>query len=124
MKVLVVDDSTTMRRIIIASLANMNLTEIVEAGNGQEAVDKVKTDDIGLILMDWNMPVMTGIEAVKMIRSLGMKMPIVMVTTEAEKERVLEALKSGANNYIIKPFRPEVVVTKLQETLSAAGVKL
>ena len=67
--------------------------------------------------MDWNMPNMLGIDAVKAIRANGKTMPIVMVTTEAEKSRVIEALKAGANNYIIKPFQPPAILSKIKEVL-------
>jgi two-component system chemotaxis response regulator CheY len=118
MKALIVDDSTTMRRILTNVLRGAGVAEIAEAANGQEAVDQVAAGGIGLVLMDWNMPVMTGIEALKIIRDSGDKTPIIMVTTEAEKTRVIEALRTGANNFIIKPFRPDGVVEKIQEFLT------
>ena len=71
--------------------------------------------------MDWNMPNMLGIDAVKAIRANGDSTPIIMVTTEAEKSRVLDALKAGANNYIIKPFEPTTIVQKIQEVLAKAA---
>lgn len=117
MKVLVVDDSNTMRRIIINILTQMEITDVVQAADGVEAVDAVKKGDIDLVLMDWNMPNMSGIDALRAIRSEGHKMPVVMVTTEAEKERIIEALKSGATNYIVKPFNQDVVITKINEVL-------
>lgn len=121
MNVLIVDDSNTMRRIIAGSLAPLNADLIMEAINGQEAIQVVQSQPIDLILMDWNMPVMTGIEALRQIRALGYTMPILMVTTEAEKERALEAIKAGANNYIIKPFRSPAIIEKIQETLTRSG---
>lgn len=118
MKTLVVDDSGTMRKILINILSTMGITEVSQAADGQEALDAAMREDFGLILMDWNMPNMLGIDALKMIRANGKQMPIIMVTTEAEKSRVLEALKSGASNYIIKPFKPDVIIGKIQETLA------
>lgn len=117
MKVLVVDDSNTMRRIIINILTQMEITDVAQAADGVQAVDAVRKGDIDLVLMDWNMPNMSGIDALRAIRAEGYKMPVVMVTTEAEKERIIEALKSGATNYIVKPFNQDVVVTKINEVL-------
>lgn len=114
MKALIVDDSTTMRRILANVLRQVGATEIAQAANGQEAVDQVRDGEFDLVLMDWNMPVMTGIDALKAIRGSGSAVPIIMVTTEAEKARVLEALKEGANNFIIKPFKADEVAQKIK----------
>ncbi|MEP0828345.1 MAG: response regulator [bacterium] len=120
MQVLVVDDSQIMRKIIMGALKKLGVNDIVEASNGQEAVEMlVKPSDIGLVLMDWNMPTMTGIEAVKKLRSDKVTVPVVMVTTEAEKEKVMEAIKSGANDYLIKPFNPKDIQGKLEKFLPA-----
>lgn len=120
MQVLIVDDSQIMRKIISSALKKLGVNDTVEASNGKEAIDIVAKDTtIGLVLMDWNMPVMTGIDAVKKIRADGNKVPVVMVTTEAEKERVIEAIKSGANDYLIKPFNPKDIQTKLEKFLAA-----
>jgi two-component system chemotaxis response regulator CheY len=117
MKVLVVDDSTTMRRILINSLAPAGVTDVEEARDGQEAVDAVRDKQFDLVLMDWNMPNLLGIDALKQIRAMGNQVPVIMVTTEAEGDRVMEALKSGANNYIIKPFKPETIIAKIKAVL-------
>lgn len=82
-----------------------------------EAVGKQTYD---IILMDWNMPVMTGLEAVKEIRDKGVKTPI-MVTTEAEKSRIIDAIKAGAQNYVIKPFEPATIIGKIKDTLEKAA---
>lgn len=119
MKVLLVDDSQVMRRIMIGALKQSGTDDVVEAANGREAVNVVAKDDtIGLVLMDWNMPEMTGIEALKKIRAGGNKVPIIMVTTEAEKAKVLEAIKSGANDYLAKPFGPKEIQEKLAKFLN------
>ena len=118
MKALVVDDSAVMRKILIGALGQAGIAEVGEAADGAQAVAAVKEGGIGIILMDWNMPNMLGIDAVKAIRAAGATVPIIMVTTEAEKLRVIEALKAGANNYIVKPFKPETVAAKVQETLA------
>lgn len=119
MKALVVDDSAVMRKVLIGALTRANISDVEQAADGREAVDVCEQMDIDLVLMDWNMPNMLGIDAVKAIRANGKTMPIVMVTTEAEKSRVIEALKAGANNYIIKPFEPSKIVDKIQEVLKA-----
>jgi len=118
MRALVVDDSAVMRKVLIGALGRANINEVDQASDGIEAVQAVQQNDYDIILMDWNMPNMLGIDALKAIRELGKTMPIIMVTTEAEKSRVLEALKSGATNYIIKPFEPNTIVGKIQEVLN------
>lgn len=118
MRGLVVDDSSVMRKVLTGALSRVSIDEVDEATDGQEAVNLVaEGNDYDVILMDWNMPNMTGIEAVRAIRGSGDSTPIIMVTTEAEKERVIDAVKSGANSYIIKPFSPQGIVAKLQEVL-------
>ncbi len=118
MRALVVDDSAVMRKVLIGALGRANITEVDQAGDGVEAVQAVQQNDYDIILMDWNMPNMLGIDALKQIRAMGKTMPIIMVTTEAEKSRVLEALKAGATNYVIKPFEPNTIVGKIQEVLN------
>ncbi len=118
MKALVVDDSDTMRRILKTTLLQVGFTEFGEAGDGMEAIAEASKTQYDLILMDWNMPNMSGLDSLKKIREQGKTMPIIMVTTESEKSRVIEALKAGANNYIIKPFKPDSVIVKVQETMA------
>ncbi len=120
-KALVVDDSAVMRKVLVGALSRADITEVSQAGDGQEAVEACNAEDFDLVLMDWNMPNMLGIDAVKNIRANGKTMPIIMVTTEAEKSRVIDALKAGANNYIIKPFEPATIVTKIQDVLNKQG---
>ena len=121
MKALVVDDSAVMRKVLIGALSRANITDVDQAADGAEAVAAVEKCEYGLILMDWNMPNMLGIDAVRAIRAAGKTVPVIMVTTEAEKSRVIDALKAGANNYVIKPFEPTTIVTKIQEVLAKAG---
>lgn len=121
MKALVVDDSAVMRKVLIGALSRAKITEVDQAADGREAVEMCGNDEYGLVLMDWNMPNMLGIDAVKEIRGMGKKMPIIMVTTEAEKSRVIDALKAGANNYVIKPFEPATIVAKIEDVLAKAG---
>lgn len=121
MKALVVDDSAVMRKVLIGALSRADIIDVDQAADGKEAVDFCKENEYGLVLMDWNMPNMLGIDAVKAIRGLGSAVPIIMVTTEAEKSRVVEALKAGANNYIIKPFEPTTIVEKIKGVLEKAA---
>lgn len=118
MKALIVDDSTVMRRIIINGLKELSMLEFVEAADGKEAVDMANSENPGLILMDWNMPNMPGLEAVQAIRASGKTMPIIMVTTEAEKTRVILAMQAGANDYLIKPFTPADLLAKVKSAIT------
>lgn len=121
MKALVVDDSAVMRKVLIGALGRAGITDVDQAADGQEAVAATDAKDYNLVLMDWNMPNMLGIDAVRTIRANGKTMPIIMVTTEAEKSRVIDALKAGAQNYVIKPFEPATIVSKIQEVLAKAS---
>ena len=116
-KVLVVDDSTTMRKIITDSLSKIGFSNIIQAGDGQVALTKLS--DVELILTDWNMPNMNGLDFVKSVRRMPdyAKIPIVMVTTEAGKGEVVEALRNGVNNYIVKPFTPAILKEKLSAVI-------
>jgi two-component system chemotaxis response regulator CheY len=120
MKVLVVDDSSTMRRIIVNTLARLGYKDVVQGADGVEAWDAMqKNPDIGVVITDWNMPNMNGLELVKKIRAEEkyVDIPIIMVTTEGGKAEVITALKAGVNNYIVKPFTPQVLKEKLQAVL-------
>ena len=112
-----------MRKILIGALAQAGIDQVQQAADGQEAVAAVMASDYGLILMDWNMPRMLGIDALKAIRAAGKSVPVVMVTTEAEKSRVLEALKSGASGYIVKPFEPGTLVGKIKAIIEKSGAR-
>ena len=119
MKVLVVDDFSTMRKIIKNNLKGMGFNNIVEAENGQKALEELKKESVGLIISDWNMPVMTGIELLKAVRGdAGLKsIPFIMVTAEGQKDNVMEAAKAGVSNYVVKPFTPDTFSEKLQKVL-------
>lgn len=114
MKVLVVDDSAVMRKIVVKALNEGGHTEIVEAGNGQEALDK--SADVDIVFTDWNMPVMDGLTFVQELRKSS-QVPIVMVTTEGGQKEVIEAMKSGVNDYIVKPFKPNVLLSKVENLI-------
>jgi two-component system chemotaxis response regulator CheY len=95
MKALVVDDSMTIRRIVIKALGMVGISETVEATDGTEALQAVNEQSFDIILLDWNMPKLSGIDTLRAIRKAGNTTPVIMVTTEAEKARVIEAIKSG-----------------------------
>lgn len=116
MRVLIADDSTTMHRIEIAQLNGLGVTDILEAVNGKEALDKLKAGmPVDVVLLDINMPVMDGMAVLKAIRGdpAYADVKVVMVTSEADNAKVVEALRSGANDYIVKPFGPDVFRERL-----------
>ncbi len=122
MRFLVIDDSATMRRIVVNSLQRIGVTDIVEAGDGKEALSKFDTS-IGFIITDWNMPNLGGVDFARAIRARddGKQVPILMMTTRSLKEDIITALESGVNNYIVKPFTPQVLKDKI-DALTAATV--
>ncbi|RKY36872.1 MAG: two-component system response regulator [Candidatus Omnitrophota bacterium] len=120
LKILVVDDSSTMRRIIKNTLARLGYSNVVEAEHGIDGLGKLKEGDFSLILTDWNMPEMDGLTFVKSVRGSDTfkHIPIIMVTTEAAKTEVVEALKQGVNDYVVKPFTPDALKAKLSKFIS------
>lgn len=112
-RILVADDSSTMRKIIIRSLQAVGVPSAVEAADGNEAVSLFKPGEFDMILTDWNMPGKTGLEVVQAIRALDPNVPIIMVTTEAEKGRVLQAIQAGVSDYLVKPFTADTLREKL-----------
>lgn len=120
MKLLVVDDSSTMRRIIKNTLARLGYDDVLEGENGVEGWEKMDSNsDVKVLITDWNMPEMNGLDLVKKVRadSRFTDIPIIMVTTEGGKAEVITALKAGVNNYIVKPFTPQVLKEKLEAVL-------
>jgi two-component system chemotaxis response regulator CheY len=117
MDILVVDDASTMRRIVRGLLRELSLKNIREAENGSDALEELKRKKADLVISDWNMPQMTGIELLRAIRSDGAlkDVPVLMVTAEAKKENILEAVQAGVNNYIVKPFSAETLQEKLNK---------
>jgi two-component system chemotaxis response regulator CheY len=115
MRVLVADDSSTMRKIIVRSLLAVGAPGAIEAADGNEAVQLFQPGEFDLVLTDWNMPGKSGIEVVREIRALDAKVPIIMITTEAEKARVLEAIQAGVSDYLVKPFTAETLREKLEK---------
>lgn len=121
MKVLLVDDSRTMRNIQKKSLESLGSVEFAEAGDGVEALTVIAGQaPFDLMLIDWNMPNMNGITLVGKVREKDKTTPMIMVTTEAEKQRVIDAIKAGVNNYVIKPFTPQALIEKVNQTLAKA----
>ena len=117
MEVLVVDDFATMRRILKNILRQIGFTNISEADDGKTALTELKKDKFDLVLCDWNMPGMSGLELLQNVRSdAGLKdTPFIMVTAEAQKENILEAVKAGVTNYVVKPFTAETIGKKLRK---------
>ncbi|MGD0281742.1 MAG: chemotaxis response regulator CheY [Dissulfurispiraceae bacterium] len=117
-KVLVVDDFPTMRRIVRNLLKQIGFEHIDEAEDGVHALQRLRGASYGLVVSDWNMPNMEGIELLRNVRkepSPLKDIPFLMVTAEAEKEKVIEAIKAGVDNYIVKPFTAEILKEKLEK---------
>jgi len=117
MKFLIVDDSSTMRRILMNTLKKLGHDDFVEAENGELALKKFKEGGVKIIITDWNMPVMSGLDLILAVREDDPNIPILMVTTNAAKDDIIEAIKAGATNYIVKPFTPETLEEKLNSML-------
>lgn len=119
MKFLVVDDSPTMRRIVINALKSFGIDDIVEAEDGQDALSKLQKHNIDFVITDWNMPNMTGLDLTKTLRANDKwkNLPILMVTTRGLKQDIIEALQAKVNNYIVKPFTPQVLKEKIMAIL-------
>ena len=124
LKFLIVDDSQTMRRIVANSLKNLGYQDFVEASDGKDALVKLAADDsINFVITDWNMPVLSGLELIKAIRSdekMG-KIPVLMVTTRGVKDDIIEALKAKVNNYVVKPFTPTILREKIDQIVASNG---
>jgi two-component system chemotaxis response regulator CheY len=122
MKCLVVDDSATMRRIVVNALKSIGYENAVEAGDGSDALARCDAS-IELVITDWNMPVMGGLEFVKALRAKPehAKTPILMVTTRSVKEDIMQAVEAGVSSYILKPFTPQVLKEKIDQILSVSS---
>ncbi len=115
MRVLVIDDFQTMRRILINLLKQLGFTNIVEADDGTTAWDRLEVDSIELIISDWNMPKMDGLELLKKVRATDKyrETPFIMVTAEGKRENVIAAVQAGVSNYVVKPFNAATLKEKL-----------
>jgi two-component system chemotaxis response regulator CheY len=122
MKILLVDDSRTIRNIQKNVLSQLGYTDVTEAEDGARALEIFAEMAFDMVLVDWNMPVMDGVAFVRKVRESNKRIPIIMCTTEAEKSRVLEAIKAGVNNYIVKPFTVESMGEKISQTLAKSSV--
>jgi two-component system chemotaxis response regulator CheY len=122
MRVLVVDDFATMRKIVKNVLKQISIENVVEAENGKHALTVLQTEPVDLIISDWMMPEMTGIEFLKVCKGdeEKKKIPFIMVTAEGQKDSVMEAIKSGVDNYIVKPFTPD----KLKDAIDKARARV
>ena len=117
MKILIVDDFSTMRRIIKNLLRDLGFTNTTEADDGQTALPVLKSGSFDFLITDWNMPGMTGIELLKAVRedpNLN-SLPVLMVTAEAKKDQIIEAAQAGVNGYVVKPFTATVLQEKIEK---------
>lgn len=115
MKILIVDDMVTMRRIVKNVLKQLGFSNIDEAENGQDGLQKLKSSKYDFVVSDWNMPVMTGIDMLRAIRADEQlkAIPVLMVTAEAQQKNLVEVVQAGVSNYIVKPFTAETMQEKL-----------
>ena len=120
MKILLVDDSRTIRTIQRNVLKQIGYNDVVEASDGLEALVAINSQKPDLLIVDWNMPNMDGITLVRKVREKDKVTPIIMCTTEAEKSRVIDAIKAGVNDYVVKPFTVESLSEKINRTISRA----
>ena len=127
MKILVVDDFSTMRRIIKGLLVDNGFTNIHEANDGKSGLKDLKSGNFDLLITDWNMPGMTGIDLLKIVRSDESsklsEMPILMVTAESKKDQIVEAAKAGVSGYVVKPFTAPILKDKLERIFERAQPK-
>ncbi|MCL5954311.1 MAG: chemotaxis response regulator CheY [Nitrospirae bacterium] len=117
MRVLVVDDFSTMRRIVKNTLRQIGFTNIEEAEDGQKAYDRLSSEKFDFVVSDWNMPNMTGIDLLRKVRATPQikDIPFLMVTAEAKQENIVEAIKAGVSNYIVKPFTVATLDEKIKK---------
>ena len=120
LKILAVDDSPTMRRIIVNTLRRIGFGNVTEATNGKDALAKLNVDEFNFIITDWDMPEMDGLTFVTTLRTMDQykQLPVLMVTTRSVKEDIVAAMNAGVSNYIVKPFTPDTLKEKIQQVLS------
>ena len=118
-KIIVVDDFSTMRRILKNILQQLGFTNVSEADDGTTALEMLKKTNFDLIISDWHMPQMSGLDLLKAVRGMEdyKNIPFLLVTAEAQKQNVIDAVKAGVSNYVVKPFTAEQIYTKLQTVL-------
>lgn len=120
LKVLVVDDFATMRRIITGFLKELGFSNIQEADDGKTALPMLQANKFDLLISDWNMPGMNGLDLLKAVRADAKlaKLPVLLVTAEAKKDQIVEAAKAGVNGYVVKPFTANTLLEKLEKVLA------
>ncbi len=120
LKILIVDDSPTMRRILVNTVIKSGYSDVKEAEDGKDALAKLMAGEYDLVMTDWNMPNMSGLELVQAVRADEKlkKIPILMVTTRNMKEDIVNAIKSGVNGYIVKPFDAKTLYAKISEVIN------
>lgn len=123
MKILIVDDFSTMRRIIKNLLRDLGFTNTTEADDGQTALPVLQSGSIDFLITDWNMPGMTGIELLKAVRADAKlkDLPVLMVTAEAKRDQIIEAAQAGVNGYVVKPFTAAVLKEKIDKIFERVG---
>jgi len=122
LKVLVVEDTESMRRIIKSVLKGFGYKDIQEAADGKEGLARLRTGEYGLVIADWNMPEMTGIDMLRAIRqdSALSELPVVIVTARGDEKHIQEALDAGGSGYIVKPFTQEALADRLRKIFKSA----
>ena len=123
MKILIVDDFSTMRRIIKNLLRDLGFSNTQEADDGSTALPMLKSGDFDFLVTDWNMPGMTGIDLLKEVRADEKlkTLPVLMVTAEAKREQIIEAAQAGVNGYVVKPFTAQVLKEKIDKIFERVG---
>ncbi|MFY0989128.1 chemotaxis response regulator CheY [Halomonas sp. C05BenzN] len=124
MSILVVDDFPTMRRIVRSLLKELGFTNVEEAEDGQDALNKLKAGGFEFVVSDWNMPNLDGLEMLKQIRADDAlkHLPVLMVTAEAKKENIIAAAQAGASGYVVKPFTAATLEEKLNKIFEKLGM--
>lgn len=117
MRALVADDAKMMRTIIRRTLESMGMETIVEAEDGSQAIEAFRSDVFDIVLTDWNMPFMTGLEVLKAIRAEDTEIPVIVITTEGQQQNVMEAVQAGVSDYILKPFEADTLKAKIEKHL-------
>jgi len=123
MKILIVDDFSTMRRIVKNLLRDLGFNNTVEADDGNTALPILKKGDIDFLVTDWNMPGMTGLELLKEVRADAdlRSLPVLMVTAESKRDQIIEAAQAGVNGYIVKPFTANTLKEKIEKIFERIG---
>ena len=123
MKILIVDDFSTMRRIIKNLLRDLGFTNTHEADDGVTALPMLRSGDFAFLVTDWNMPGMTGIDLLKEVRADAklVSLPVLMVTAEAKRDQIIEAAQAGVNGYVVKPFTAQVLKEKIDKIFERVG---